>query len=534
MPTPTATSIPALIVHQAAARPSAKAVIDASARLSFAEFADAMHDVARGLIHLGIRPGDRVALWAPNSVAWLNAYAGILAAGAVVVPINTRFKGAEAAYILERADARAVFTVAEFHGNAYVDELRRTAPELRVPIVLLPGSTPADGAFAWEAFVDGGRNVPEDIARARQEQITPNSPAYVLFTSGTTGRPKGAEITHGQSLRLASTLVEHLGLTQRDRVLAVIPLFHIFGMTLGFLLPSMTGAGTVLGGAFHPTAFMDTIERERIAIAPGPPTIFQSMLDAPDRSEFDLSTLRMGFVSAADLPAGLIRRMIDERLVQSVITAYGLTEALLVSCSAPGDELTRVAEYSGRVLGGVELRAITPDGEPAAPGEPGELLVRSPMVTTGYLGDPAATQAAFDANGWFRTGDIGIVTEDGWVRITGRSKDIFIVGGFNAYPAEIEEMLREHEDIEDAAVVGMPDHRMGEVGAAFVVLRPGASADPAGIIAWSRERMANFKVPRHVEILDALPLNATMKVTKVPLRARAEQIAETVGERVHA
>jgi acyl-CoA synthetase (AMP-forming)/AMP-acid ligase II len=534
MPIPTASSIPALLVHQAATRPADEAVTDDVARLCFGDFADVMHEVARGLISLGIRPGDRVALWAPNSVAWLSAYAGILAAGAVVVPINTRFKGAEAAYILERADARAVFTVTDFHGNAYVDALHRAAPDPRVPIVLLPGSAPADGALEWEAFLDGGRAVPADLARAREEAIAPSSPAYVLFTSGTTGRPKGAEITHGQSLLLATTLVEHLGLTEHDRVLAVIPLFHIFGMTLGFLLPSMTGAGTVLGGAFHPTAFMETIERERIAIAPGPPTIFQSMLDAPDRSEFDLSTLRIGFVSAADLPAGLIRRMVDERLVESVITAYGLTEALLVSCSAPGDDLCRVAEYSGRVLGGVELKAVTDAGRQAAPGEPGELLVRSPMVTAGYLGDATATSAAFDADGWFRTGDIGIVTEDGWVKITGRSKDIFIVGGFNAYPAEIEEMLREHEEIEDAAVVGMPDPRMGEVGAAFVVLRPGATADAGSIIAWSRERMANFKVPRHVEILDALPLNATMKVTKVPLKARAQDIAATVSERVHA
>jgi len=519
-------SIPAIVKAHAVGTPDAVALVDGDVRVSYGELAEQMEGVARGLIALGVGTGSRVAIWAPNSAGWVASFLGTLATGAAVVPINTRFKGAEAGYIIGRSGADVLFTTTSFRGQDYVSMLSDWDSPTRPEVVLMPeAAAEIPSTRSWAELLAAGAEVEEATLQARLDELGPDTVAYVLFTSGTTGKPKGALLTHGQNITLITTLADVLQLSVEDRVIVMIPLFHVFGLNIGLLLPCLLGSRAVLNGAFDPTVMMQLIQDERIALLPGPPTVFQGILDAPDRADFDLSSLRTGLISAAGVPEELVHRVVSERLVEHPITAYGLTEALVVSCSSPGDAAHDVAAYSGRVMPGVEVRVVDGDGTDLPAGETGELLVRSSMVTAGYLDDPAATAAAIDEDGWLRTGDIGLLSANRQVRITGRAKDVVIVGGFNVYPVEVEELLREHPDVADAAVVGMPDARMGEVAVAFVVAAPGAALDPAALIEWTKTQLANFKVPRHVEVLDALPLTASLKVTKQPLIERVHELA---------
>jgi acyl-CoA synthetase (AMP-forming)/AMP-acid ligase II len=471
--------------------------------------------VARGLIASGCGPGDRVAIWAPNSVRWLAAYLGGLASGAAVVPINTRFKGMETAFVLRRSCATVLFTVGSFLGNDYVEMLRAADPGLADLRTVMLDDDDRPDTVAWSAFLATGETA---NAEQRLATIGPDDTAYVLFTSGTTGTPKGAMLTHGQNLRFVELMIEHFGLTSEERLYLVLPLFHTFGLNGGFLINAAAGATIVLASVFDAETVMRHIQEERITFFPGPPTVFQDILGSPQRERYDLSSLRKTLLSAASIPARLVKQMIEEGLVDTAFSAYGLTEALTVTSSRPDDPAELVAEWSGCALPGVEVRIVDNQDRPMSPGEPGEIHVRSPMVMKGYLDDPAATAAAFDADGWLRTGDIGVMNEHGYLKITDRKKDMFTVGGFNVYPAEIEGIMGGHRALARVAVVAMPDERMGEVGAAFVIPRAGAEVSPADIVAWCRQNMANYKVPRLVKIVDELPMTASHKVRKEVLR----------------
>jgi acyl-CoA synthetase (AMP-forming)/AMP-acid ligase II len=501
------------LLNEAAARwPAQLFVQEEDGRaLSFAEFRSAAAAVSRALIARGGRKGDRIAIWAPNSGAWAAVAAGATQIGLQLIPLNTRFKGAEAADILRRGAVRWLFTVRGFLGLDYAAMLEgRELPALEGTVFL------DEGLDAW---LGGGDAVSSDAVAAAIAGVSADDVADVLFTSGTTGRPKGAMSSHGQNLRTFQAWSDAVGLRTGDRYLIVNPFFHTFGYKAGWIACLLQGATIYPVAQFDAARVLETVSAQRITVLPGPPTIFQSLLDAPQAGTTDTSSLRLAVTGAASVPPVLIRRMHDELGIDDVLTAYGLTESCgCVSATQAGDPVELVASTCGRPIPGIEVRLVDAEGQDVAEGAPGELLVRGFNVMKGYLDDPAATAETIDADGWLRTGDIATRDARGYLRITDRAKDLFISGGFNCYPAEIEARLLEHPDVARAAVVGQPDARLGEVGHAVVVARPGATRDSAAFLAWCREVMANYKAPRSVEWVDELPLNAAGKVQRFLLR----------------
>jgi acyl-CoA synthetase (AMP-forming)/AMP-acid ligase II len=456
----------------------AEAVVDGPLRLTFSQVVDRIRCAAGAFADLGIDKGERVAVWAPNSAEWIIAAFGLLTAGGVLVPVNTRFKTEEAGDVIARSGAKAVLVQKGFLGQDYV------APA-GIPVIDLKSDFLSSGS-PFERRVHG------------------TDTSDIIFTSGTTGRPKGAMMHHRQTLRMYEEWATLADLRRGDRYLQINPYFHTFGLKAGLVTSFLRGATMLPVAVFDVDTVVDLIERERITMLPGPPTLYHSLLTVGEKSK--LSTLRAGVTGAADIPVELVRRIHGELPFQTLMTGYGLTEAGNVTLSLPGDSFEDVATTAGVPCEGVEV-CIAEDGE---------VLVRGYGVMQGYLDDPTATAQAIDGDGWLHTGDLGEFTQSGRLRIVGRKKDMFIVGGFNAYPAEIEGFLLSHPAVAQAAVIGVPDERLGQVGKAFVV-RSGDLEDRE-LIDWCRDRMAGFKVPRAVQFLDALPHNATGKVMKDQLR----------------
>ena len=475
----------------------------------------------------GIEPGDRVAIWAPNLHEWILAAIGLQSAGAVLVPLNTRYKGGEAAYILNKSGARILCTVAgEFLGNDYVSAIAGEKTPGLERIVALRGQ--ADGAQSWDDFLASGDGVSDEDALARANAVDPGDLSDMMFTSGTTGKPKGVMTAHGQNLRVFETWSEVVGLREGDRYLIINPFFHAFGYKSGWLSCLMRGATILPHLVFDVDEVLGRVAADRVSMLPGPPTIYQSILAHPKLGEYDLSNLRLAVTGAAAIPVELIHRMRDELGFETIVTGYGLTECCgTVSMCRHDDDPETIATTSGRAIDGIEVKCVDPDGKEVERGEPGEVVVRGYNLMRGYFDDEAATAETIDADGWLHTGDIAVMDERGYLRITDRIKDMFIMGGFNCYPAEIEGLLFEMDGVAQVAVIGVPDDRMGEVGAAFVVLEEGANLTNDDVHAWAREHMANFKVPRHVRVVDALPMNASGKVTKFELRELAK--SEGIG-----
>jgi acyl-CoA synthetase (AMP-forming)/AMP-acid ligase II len=519
-------TIPAMVRDVAAANPDAEAVVDGDRRIDFDGLRTRVDAAARALLAVGIERGDRVAIWAPNSLEWIVAALGITTAGATLVPVNTRFKGAEAAFVLARSGARILFTVRGFLDTDYPALLAAAGVDLPMleHTVLLEGGA-ADGELTGDDFLAHGDSVPEEMVDARVGSLTADDPSDVVFTSGTTGTPKGVVMTHGQTLRAYLDWCDWADLRAGDRYLIANPFFHIFGYKAGCLACLMRGATIFPMAVFDAGEVLEIVERERITVLPGPPTLYTSLLDHPDRATRTIDSLRVGVTGAADIPVELIRRVKEELPFERILTGYGLTEAGTVTGCKPDDDFEHIASTVGLPWPGFEVDVVADDNTAVPTGEPGEVVVRGETVTRGYLDDPDATAEAIDPDGWLHTGDLGTIDGDGYLRIVGRIKDMFIVGGFNAYPAEIENLLLRHPRVAQAAVIGVPDERMGEVGKAFVVLHDGPEPDEAEMVAveiveWAKVEMANFKVPRSVEFLDELPVNATGKVVKDELRAR--------------
>jgi acyl-CoA synthetase (AMP-forming)/AMP-acid ligase II len=515
-------TIPALTASAADRFPDAVAVVDGDLQLTYADLLTEARAVGAGLVALGVEPGDRVAIWAPNSARWIVSLLGLFQAGAVLVPINTRFKGREAAPILQRSRARVLLTVTDFLGTDQLALLREAGaalPDLET-IVVLEGPVPAE-ARSWDDLHGAATPATRAEVDRRQGAVGPDDASDILFTSGTTGTPKGVVQTHARTLLVATDWVAMTGLRAGDRYLMVNPYFHMFGLKAGILASVAAGATMLPEPVFDVDRVLARVAAEGVTVLPGAPTIYQAILDHPDRDRHDLSSLRIAVTGAADIPVTLIRRIFDELPFALVITGYGLTEGGTAAATAPGDDPETIATTVGRARPGFELRIVDDQHRDVPPGEPGEILLRGGSVLSHYLDDPEATAAAVSDDGWLGTGDLGVIDEHGRLRIVGRAKDMFIVGGFNAYPAEIENALLRHPDVAQVAVIGIPDDRLGEVGMAFVVPRPGATPSRDEIIEWSRVQMANYKVPRRVELLDELPLNATGKVVKDDLRARA-------------
>ncbi len=504
-------TIPAALGHIAGELPDHHALVTEDRTLTFAELRDEVRRAAAAMISLGVNAGDRVAIWSPNTWHWVVACLATHYAGAIVVPLNTRYTAAEASDILARTGAPLLVAMGQFLGADRVGDLDLSAlPDLRHVVRVPVGSD--DGT--WDEFVSRGTD-PESqaAADARAAAVRPGDLSDVLFTSGTTGRSKGVLCAHRQSLAGSAAWAAIGKITSDDRYLCINPFFHNFGYKAGILACLQTGATLIPQLTFDAEQALQAVAEHRITVLPGPPTIYQTLLDHPARSRYDLSSLRFAVTGAATVPVVLIERMQTELDFDIVLTAYGLTESngMGTMCRADDDAIT-VATTCGRPIADFDLRIDDVTGE---------VLLRGPNVMLGYLDDPDATAAAIDADGWLHTGDIGKLDAAGNLQITDRLKDMYICGGFNVYPAEIEQVLARLDGVVDCAVIGVPDERLGEVGRAFLVARPDSGLDEKSVIAYTRDFLANFKAPRSVRFVDALPRNAGGKVVKPQLREMA-------------
>ncbi len=507
------------LLAAAGRRGGVEALVDGARRLTFADLAKAVDRVASGLLASGLERGARVAIWAPNSADWVVSALGAVSVGGVLVPLNTRFKGPEAAYVLKASGARFLFCVGEFLGTDYPSLLEgHDTGSLEEIIVVGPRTSPSAGRRTLDELVSSGTSVEPQALAARRAEISPEDPSDLMFTSGTTGRPKGVPMTHAQSLRTFGTWASIVGLREADRYLVVNPFFHTFGYKAGILACLMTGATILPLPVLDVDHLLEVVAAEAVTVLPGPPTLYQSILDHPGGVRPGLASLRLGVTGAATVPVDLVVAMKEELGFETVLTAYGLTESCgTVTMCRRSDSAETVATTSGRAIPGLEVATVA-DGRPVR-GEPGEVVVRGYTVMSGYWQDPEASAEAIDDEGWLHTGDVGVMDDAGYLTITDRLKDMFVVGGFNVYPAEIEATLRRHPSVAQVAVVGVPDHRLGEVGCAFVVPTPGAGGDlEKDLLSSARDEMANFKVPRFVEVVTELPVNASGKVLKHELR----------------
>ncbi|MFC5721748.1 AMP-binding protein [Streptomyces gamaensis] len=551
-------SVPRLVRTAAERYGEREAVVDGRTRISYRQLGAQVERAAAACLAAGVRTGDRVAVWAPNSLGWIVCALGAVTAGAVLVPVNTRLKGAEAAQLLARTRARLLFVTGPFLGTSYVAALRQALarrdgrtgrfatrsadgqqglpsgplpglPHLR-DVVVLADEAPG-GSRTWKEFLAAGGSVSAGAVRLRANGIGPGAPSDIMFTSGTTGLPKGVVVTQAQTLRAFATWADLAGLGEEDRYLIVNPFSHTFGYKAGVLACLMRGATMVPQPVFEPGALLATLAAERITVLPGPPALYRSLLDHPGGADRGLSALRLAVTGAASVDGRLVERIRTELGIATVLTAYGMSEATGLVTMCRRDDPPEVAAHScGRAVPGTEVVVVDAAGAFLPPGGTGEILVRGHQVMAGYFENPSATARAVDPQGWLHTGDVGVLDADGNLRITDRLTDMYVVGGFNVCPAEVERLLARHPGLADVAVVGVPDARLGEVGKAFAVRRPGSRSPSAGeLLAWARREMAGYKVPREVEFVPELPRNAAGKVLKRRLRQGVERAGGEAG-----
>ncbi|MFD0686481.1 AMP-binding protein [Actinomadura fibrosa] len=532
-PVPAWGTIPRMLREQAAGHGGVEVVAAGDTRLTLAELARAAAETSRALMALGVSPGDRVAVWAPNTPEWVVAAYGVWDAGAVIAPLSTRFKGLEATGLLRKVGAKVLLVAEGFMDTSYLGMLADTAgpstegrPYRDLPdlehVVTFRGCPASTQALSWTDFIAGGTSVSTQASEERALAVTGDDLASIMATSGTTGAPKGVMLFHSQLLRGYWDWSEIVTLREGDRYPIIAPFSHGFGINAGLLACVLRRATMMPIALFRPDELMDLIERNGVTILAGAPPMFFKILDELDGpSPRDVSSLRVAICGAAAVPPELIRRLADRVGLERMINAYGLMEGTVVSMTRPEDPVEVIAGSTGRAVPGVSVRIVDDDGKDLGPGEPGEILVGGYGVMRGYWDDPERTAEAVDADGWLHTGDIGTLDEQGNIAIVDRKKEMFIVSGFNAYPAEIEGLLLRCPDVAQAAVIGVPDDATGEAGWAYVVPPPGTEPDPDAIIAWARGNMSNYKVPRRVILVDALPVNANGKIDKPSLHTRA-------------
>jgi HIP---CoA ligase len=510
-------TIPGLLERTAARHPGATALQDGSGKVTYSELLDRARAAAAFILEL-IQPGDRVAVWGPNSTQWAVASFAVVFAGGAVVPLNSRYTSSEAADIVGRARCRLIFAEHEFLGRRLAAEARAMAP---AAVVIGTGPGAEEGVVGMAAALDESSASQLDLD-ARLAGMTPDAISHVQFTSGTTGRPKGAMLRHEAMVRTTADWVRAVGLHAGDRYPVIAPFAHIGGHKTGLLASVTAGCAALPFATFDLEQLIAAIDDDGVTVLQGPPTMFQGLVARARAEGRRLATLRVAVTGAATIAPSLIRDMLEVLGVDQVFTAYGLTETTgICTITRAGDSVETIAATSGRPVPHVDVDIVDRYDRSVPAGARGEIVVRGFNVMAGYLDDPVATDEAIRA-GWLHTGDIGWMSDDGCLRIVDRLKDMIIVGGFNAYPAEIEHALLEHRDVAQAAVVGIPDERLGEVPVAFVVPRAGVALDVGVLEAFCRVRLANFKQPRTIIPVDTLPVNAAGKVVKTELRPRLD------------
>lgn len=511
-----AATIPTAFLATCEKHGNAPALFRGDQTLTYSGLLDRVLRAAAVFRRRGVRQGDRVAIWMPNSPAWVEAALGAAFAGAALVPINTRLKPREAEYILARSGASLAVAAGDFLGTDYAGQIGDLeTPELRAVIQASVEGT--GGAWNQELAATSPEEASQSLDLAGT--IRPDDMAEVIFTSGTTGFPKGAMLNHGQIVRAYRFYGERAGIGPEDRYLIIAPMFHSFGFKAGVITSFIHGAAIKPVAVFDAAETLATIEEDGITVMGGPPTIFTSLLDLNESARRDIGSLRSIVLGGSMISPALVRTLREDTGVDIVLSAYGLTETTaLVTMARASDGVDRIATTSGQVVEGMEMRCADANGREVPRGAPGEIQARGEYIMAGYFDDPERTAESFTEDGWFRTGDIGIIDKDGYLAITDRMKDMFIVGGFNCYPAEIEAIMAGYPGLQEVAVIGVPDARLGEVAKACVVPADRSAFDEQDFLAWCRDNMANFKVPRVVDVIDALPRNAMGKIQKFRLR----------------
>jgi fatty-acyl-CoA synthase len=485
--------------------------VQQNVRYTYAELGDAVDRLARGLLAAGIAPGDRLGIWSPNCAEWVLVQYATAKAGIVLVNINPAYRTSELSYALGQSGCRALVAARAFKSSDYaamVDEVRGDLPQLEQVVYLDSGD--------WQALLAGA----DSELRGRQF----DEPINIQYTSGTTGFPKGATLSHHNILNNGYFIGEGCGYTEHDRVCIPVPFYHCFGMVLGNMACTTHGSCIVIPApAFDPVATLAAVASERCTSLYGVPTMFIAELEHERFGEFDLSTLRTGIMAGSPCPIETMRRVVSEMHMDEVTICYGMTETSPVSTqTAAGDPLEKRVSTVGRVHPHVEVKIVDPENDAIVPrGEPGELCTRGYSVMLSYWDDPERTAEVIDAARWMHTGDLATMDADGYVNIVGRIKDMVIRGGENLYPREIEEFLMGHPDVADVQVIGVPDSRYGEELMAWIVPRGGAEPDVEAIAAFCRGRIDHHKIPRYVRCVDAFPMTVTGKVQKFKLREQA-------------
>ena len=489
-------------------------------RWTYAELDADVNRVARGLLAAGIAKGDRVGIWSPNCAEWTLVQYATAKIGAILVNVNPAYRTHELAYVLNQSGLRLLVSATDFKTSDYramVAEVREHADALDRVVFL--------GTPDWDELLAAGEDLPADAVPARMSTLENTDPINIQYTSGTTGFPKGATLSHRNILNNGYFVTETINFTEQDRLCIPVPFYHCFGMVMGNLGCTTHGAAMVIPApGFDPGITLQTVQDERCTGVYGVPTMFIAMQNHPDFASFDLSTLRTGVMAGSICPVEVMKRCIDDMNMAEVSICYGMTETSPVSCQTRSDDdLDRRTATIGRVHPHVEVKVVDPvSGETVPRGEPGELCTRGYSVMLGYWDEPEKTAEAIDEDGWMHTGDLAVMREDGYCNIVGRIKDMVIRGGENIYPREIEEFLYTHPDIEDVQVIGVPDEKYGEELCAWIKMRAGAEPlDAAAVREFATGKLAHYKIPRYVMVVEDFPMTVTGKIRKVQMREEA-------------
>ncbi|WP_420891162.1 AMP-binding protein [Minwuia thermotolerans] len=535
-------TIPAVFKETVAAFGGRDAAVfrEQGVRWTWAELDRQVDALAAGLLDLGLEKGDRIGIWAPNRYEWLLTQFATARIGLVMVNINPAYRLSELEYALNKVGCKALITAAQFKSSDYLGMVRTLAPELdgaapgqlqakklpHLKTVIRMGAETSPGMFNFDEVVARGRNTPQADLEPMTAALDPDDPINIQFTSGTTGAPKGATLTHINILNNGRFVTRAMNFTENDRLCIPVPLYHCFGMVMGTLGCVTKGAAMIFPAeAFEPESTLRAVSEEKCTALYGVPTMFVAELQHPDLKSFDLSQLRTGIMAGAPCPTEVMKRCVSEMNLSEVTIAYGMTETSPVSFqSAVDDPLERRVSTVGRIQPHVECKVIDENGETVAPGVQGELCTRGYSVMKGYWDEPERTAEAIDADGWMHTGDLATIDAEGYCNITGRVKDMLIRGGENVYPREIEEYLYRHPEISDVQVFGVPDAKYGEEICAWVVKKPGSDLDEQAVKDFCQGQIAHYKIPRHVRFRDELPMTVTGKPQK--FRMREAMVAE--------
>ncbi|HEU4965498.1 MAG TPA: AMP-binding protein [Bacilli bacterium] len=515
---------------------------DRGLRYTYEQFNDVCKQAAKGFLKLGIERGEHVAIWATNYPEWVVSQFATGKMGAVLVTVNTNYRTHELEYLLRQSESTTIILMEEFRGASYVEMLYDICPELkecepgqlkseRLPFlknVIFLGEKKYPGMYNWSDIMAAGLEVSDEELQARQDSLQPDDVINMQYTSGTTGFPKGVMLTHINLVNNARNVVECQNLTHEDRICIPVPFFHCFGCVMGTLGAVSVGATMVPLVAFSPEDVLKTVAAEKCTSLYGVPTMFIAELNHPNFEKYDLSSLRTGIMAGSPCPVEVMKAVVEKMGAKEITIAYGQTESSpVITQTRPNDTIELRVSSVGRALPNVEVKICEPGTSNEVPvGVQGELCTRGYHVMKGYYKNPGATSGAIDADNWLHTGDLAIMDENGYCKVTGRMKDMIIRGGENIYPREVEEFLYTHPDVLDVQVVGVPDERMGEEAAAFVILKEGASLTEEELREYCSGKISRFKIPRYIQFVSEYPMTASGKIQKFKLR---EQAVETLG-----